>query len=137
MTETAPPATDPTTANEAVRLEVPARHRYLRLVRLAAAGLAADLGFGTDAIEDLRVAVDELSAAMIQGTEDGAQLAVTFRVADGALVIEGECPGTHPDPLELHSIAAELLSILADDYAVSDEPGHRRFQLTKGPRPTR
>jgi hypothetical protein len=136
MTETVAPPTEPTTAADAVRLEVPAVHRYLRLVRLTAAGLAADLGFGTDAIEDLRVAVDELCAATIDGTAPGSELVVTFRTVDGALHVDGICAGAHADPLEVHAIAEELLSILADEHAVEDAPGERRFHVVKGPRPT-
>ncbi len=43
-----------------VRLSLPGRSAFVRLARLNAAGLAADLSFSVDEIEDLRIAVDEL-----------------------------------------------------------------------------
>jgi hypothetical protein len=69
-------------------LRVPSATRSLRLVRLVVAGAAADLGFTVDAVEDLRVAVDEAcGAVMSSGPLDrGAHLHVAV---DGAEDAEG------------------------------------------------
>jgi len=113
-----------------VRLVIPARARYLRLARLTAAGIAGDLGFGLEAIEDLRVAVDEVCAILIEGVSDHAELELVYRAADDGLVIEGSCPnpGAEPDP---HPVARELLAMTADDYSVYAAGDVVSFRLLK------
>lgn len=113
-----------------VRLVIPARARYLRLARLTAAGIAGDLAFGLESIEDLRVAVDEVCAILIEGAAEDAQLDLTYRAAVDGLVIEGSCPSPHAQP-ELHPVAAELLAMTADDYSVYAADGVVSFRLLK------
>ena len=117
----------------AVRLTIPAEARYLRLARLAAAGLAGDIGYSVDAIEDLRIAVDELCAAMIEDARPGSELTITYREDDGALVVEGACDDADASPPELHAVARELLTMLADEYAVASAASGRTFRLVKAP----
>ncbi len=113
-----------------VRLVIPARARYLRLARLTAAGIAGDLGFGLEAIEDLRVAVDEVCAILIAGAADGAELEVVYRSTHDGLSIEGACanPGAVPD---VHPVAHELLAMTADDYSVYAAGDVVSFRLLK------
>jgi len=113
------------------RLTIPAATRFLRLARLTAAGLAGDLGFLVDAVEDLRVAVDELSALIIDGAPAGAHLELTYVERGDALVVEGSCPTDDATPPELHRVARELLQIVADEYDVELLEGCRRFRLLK------
>ena len=126
-------ATD-TDGPSGVRLVIPAEPRYLRLARLTAAGLAGDLGYGTDAIEDLRIAVDELCAAVIDGCAPGAELTVRYRDLDGVLLVDGVCDDTESSPPELHAVARELLAMLADEYEVGGDGQGRTFRLVKRPR---
>ena len=113
------------------RLTIPAATRFLRLARLTAAGLAGDLGFRVDAVEDLRVAVDELSALIIDGAPDGANLELSYFERSDALVVEGSCPTDDVVPPEPHRVARELLQIVADEYEVELLEGCRRFRLLK------
>lgn len=113
-----------------VRLVIPARTRFLRLARLTAAGIAGDNGFGLEAIEDLRVAVDEMCATLIEGVADGAELELVYRATDEGLLIEGSRPGTDAVP-ELHPVARELLAMTADDYSVHPEGDAVSFRLVK------
>src|SRR5215217_9741117 len=109
-----------------VRLSIPPEARYLRLARLAASGVAADLDLPLDAIDDLRVAVDELSALLIDGAEVPMEL--TFCVEGGWLRITGTC--AHPAPIEIDDVAREVLALTADDYRVDTTDGGRVFELT-------
>lgn len=113
-----------------VRLVIPAQARYLRLARLTAAGIAGDLGFGLEAIEDLRVAVDEVCAILIENVDDGAELELVYVGSDDGLVIEGSCAsnGGPPDP---HPVARELLAMTADDYSLAADDGTVSFRLLK------
>src|SRR3954447_15185743 len=109
----------------AVHLVIPATSRYLRLARLTAAGLAGDLGYSVDAIEDLRIAVDELCAAIIEDTPTPAQLELSYRESEGGLVVEGTCRARSTKAPDLHSVARELLNMLADEYSIGAIDGHR------------
>jgi hypothetical protein len=121
-----------------VRLKIPAASRYLRLARLMASGFVVDLDFGMDDVEALRVAVDELAAAVIDGCHDTDVLDLSFKVVDGAAIVEGSCR-TDAGPLgELHAVARSLLDLLADDYTLADGNGEgplamgaRHFWLCK------
>jgi serine/threonine-protein kinase RsbW len=113
-----------------VRLVIPARARFLRLARLTAAGIAGDIGFGLDAIEDLRVAVDEVCAVLIAGVEGAAELELVYRASADGLVIEGSCVNGGSVP-ELHPVARELLAMTADDYSVSAAGDTVSFRLLK------
>ena len=49
-----------------VRLELPVESQYIRVARLVASGLGATAGLDVDAVDDLRIAVDELCAALFE-----------------------------------------------------------------------
>jgi hypothetical protein len=108
-----------------VRLTIPPEPRFLRLARLAASGVGAELDLPLRAIDDLRVAVDELSAVLIDGAR--APLELVFRLHPGCLRIEGWCED--PSPVELDEVAREVLALTADDYQVGDTDGCRTFRL--------
>lgn len=114
-----------------VRLSIPATPRFLRLARLTASGLASDLGFPVDAVEDLRVAVDELAAAVIEGASATATLDLVYREVDTGLEIEGRCTAGVATAPELHAVARELLGILADDYELGANGKVRTFRVRK------
>ncbi|HEY6533683.1 MAG TPA: hypothetical protein VIY72_15345 [Acidimicrobiales bacterium] len=113
-----------------VRLVIPARARFLRLARLTAAGIAGDLGFGLDAIEDLRVAVDEVCAALIDGVDGDTELELVYQATSDGLVIEGTCTNGGGVP-ELHPVARELLAMTADDYSIYAAGDAVSFRLLK------
>lgn len=113
-----------------VRLVIPARARFLRIARLTAAGIAGDLGFGLDAIEDLRVAVDEVCAVLIDAAIGDAELELVYRATDEGLVIEGSCTNSGAVP-DLHPVAQELLAMTADDYSVYAAGDVVSFRLVK------
>lgn len=115
-----------------VRLQLSPEPRYLRLARLSASSLAADLDFGVDEIDDLRLAVDELCAVLLQGANGPLELVMAI---DGdTVVIDGRCATGDPAPARLHPIAEELLGIVADDFSLETEDGHRTFHVERAPR---
>lgn len=115
-----------------IRLTIPAEPRLLRLARMTAATIAVDLGFSLQDIEDVRVAVDELAAVLIEGDEPDAVLELAFGSAHGSILVTGEVVGGSSRTPELHAVARELLDLVADDYAVEGGPdGRASFRLTK------
>ena len=76
-----------------VSLKFPASFEYIRLARLVASGLAAQVNFNLDDIEDLRIAVDELCSALVEAAADRTStVTVTFRVDDKQIHMEADVP---------------------------------------------
>jgi serine/threonine-protein kinase RsbW len=113
-----------------IRVTIPAHPRFLRIARLTAAGVAGDLGFGLQDVEDLRVAVDEMCAALIDGADPSDELEVVYQIDGDALGIEGTCSHSGPAP-ELHPVARELLGMTADEFAIDGDARGRRFRMVK------
>lgn len=115
------------------KLVVPAVPASLRLARLTASSLAADLDWSLDDIEDLRVAVDELTAALIEGAS-GATLELEFVQEAAALTVTGTCPCDVPMG-RLDPLALELLSLTTDRFSIDAADGIRHFKVEKAPAP--
>jgi len=119
-------------ATDVVELRLPAASRYLRLARLTAAGLAGDLGFDMESLEDLRVAVDELCAAVIEGVSDSATLELRYQPIGRGIRIDGQIAAAD-GRVELHPVAEELLRMVADHYDLASTDGRRTFWVSKDP----
>ena len=116
------------------KLVVPAVPSSLRLARLTASSLAADLDWPLDDIEDLRIAVDELTASLIAGAP-GETLELEFAQDGASLLVSGSCASTAPlEPLD--PLALELLELTTDHFTVDGGDGRRRFSIEKAPTPT-
>lgn len=111
-------------------LKIPSDPRLLRVARVTAAALAAELPFTVQDIEDLRVAVDELAAAAIDGCGPDSVLELRFEVADSQLRVSGRVPDGGP-PTELHPVAADLLGLVADGHELGVDGPDRIFSFTK------
>ncbi len=68
---------------------IPATPSYLQVLRLVAAGLASRLAFTIDEIEDLKIAVDELSAYLTGAQGRDGTLEISFEVDGSAITITG------------------------------------------------
>jgi hypothetical protein len=109
--------------DDVVVVDVPARPRSLRLLRLAAADAAADLDLDIDAVESARIAVDELSAILLS-SGPWQRLVVRFRAVDGRLRVEGEAFGPVGEPVEpvVDRVVEELLTMCVEEYGIGDGP---------------
>ena len=113
-------------ADEVVRLSVPASLEHIRIVRLTASGVASRLGFDVDDIENLRIAVDELTSTVIDATAGGV-LDVTFSSGAGELRIDGRAPMTPGADLALDELSGQILNAVCDKYEVRANDGYARF----------
>ena len=108
-------------AGDEIHLEVPTAPDLLRLVRVVASGLASRLGFPIDAVEDVRLAVDELCWTVASGAGPASTLAVRFGILDGAFTVEGRLrpgPGDAGDGGPLSALSERILHTLVEDYAL-------------------
>jgi len=119
---------EPTT--EVIELSFPASSRFIRLSRLAAATLAAELDFDVEGTDDVRIAVDELVTLLVDGNHE-APVRLTFTLSADALSVEGECSGDGVAPIEPSDLIEAVLSAVADHHELSCRSGARSFSFRK------
>jgi serine/threonine-protein kinase RsbW len=110
-----------------VEVRLPAAGAYLSVLRTATAGLAARLDFTLDEIEDLRIAVDEACAILLQQAAPGSTLECVFTLVGDSLRVTVSAPTTEGHAPErdtfawtvLTALAGEVESTVAEDRTVS------------------
>ena len=118
---------------ETVAIKIPASPVYLQVVRLVAAGLASRLKFTLDDIEDLKIAVDEMSAYFTGSNGRDGTIEVTFTIQDDRLEITGAgrfSPGEKVRT-ELTEFSRMILETVADSASLQQTDGTPTFNLVK------
>jgi serine/threonine-protein kinase RsbW len=116
--------------NGPVSLIVPARPEYLRLVRLAAADTGARAELSIEEIDDLRIAVDELTYALIGDDPLDVMLTVRYAASPGLVEIEGTCAAPE-GPVEVSGLSKSIIGAVVDEHEIFDLDGARGFRLVK------
>lgn len=114
-----------------LQLSLPPDPRLLRVLRLVASGVASLGQFDLSAVEEVRVAVDELGATLI-GLSAGQPIELTFELTDTALCVEGSTdlpPGTE---LEVDPLTDRILGVVATshEWSTTDGVACGRFEKT-------
>jgi hypothetical protein len=109
-------------------LVLPPDPELLRVVRLVASGLASLTDLDLDAVEEVRVAADELVATLMQAS-DGSSVTVSFAVTPDGLTISGAtrrsaAAAFSPDPL-----TERILGEVATSHAWHSEGQDLRGQI--------
>ncbi len=108
-------------SHSSVAVTIPATAAYLRHVRVLTATVADDLGFDVEAIEALRVAVDELCALAMTDVDDpGGTLTLVIEAGADGLEMTGRCRPVKSEP-EIDPIAEQLLRAGATSYELRRE----------------
>ena len=112
-----------------IHISVPAAPEYVGLVRSTSAHVAAHCDLTMDQIEDLRLAVNEAFAFLVDPTES-SNIDITFDI-DGStlsITLKSAHAGQEPDR---NSFGWTVLSALVNEVASSrNEHGHIIIQLT-------
>lgn len=110
---------------------VPARSEFVHVVRTVVAGVAARLDFSYDAIDDLRIAVDEACAHLLEGAPGATSITVTLAPGADALEVlvatDADGAAWPPERFE-SSLAWQVLSALADEARLEDGTPAVRFR---------
>jgi serine/threonine-protein kinase RsbW len=118
---------------EKVIIKIPASPAYIGVVRLVAAGLATRLRFTIDEIEDLKIAVDELSAYLTGSQGREGDLELTFTISEESIEIRGEgllTPGQKVRT-ELTEFSRMILDTVVDTASLEQTDGSPVFELSK------
>ena len=110
-------------AADQVTVRMPAEGAYLSVLRTATAGLAARLDFTLDEIEDLRIAVDEACAMLLNQAIPGSDLECSFALGRNEMTISVSVPSLAPTPPASDTFAWTVLSALAGNVDSFTGPG--------------
>ncbi|MDQ4095310.1 MAG: hypothetical protein M3174_03780 [Actinomycetota bacterium] len=116
-----------------ISITIPASPQFLGVLRLVAAGLAARLMFTIDDIEDLKIAVDELSAYITGSQGRDGTLSVDFTVDRDRIEIAGRAelaPGNKVRT-DLTEFSQMILDTVADSASLEQRDGSPVFTLVK------
>jgi serine/threonine-protein kinase RsbW len=115
-----------------IELVLPADSRLVRVARLVASGVATTAGFDVEEIEDLRIAVDELCTALVEGG-DGGPLLLGFDLGDGEVSILGTTTASGVAAFEPERLALsrQILAVVVDDHELHTDHGQIVVRLHK------
>lgn len=114
-----------------IRMTIPALVAYVRLPRVAVAGLATRSGFSVDEVEDLRLAVGEACHVLLGGADGEGTLAIRFAVSRGQLEVvvglDGAPGEARPDQV---AMAERLLAHAVGRVTRGEDGRSLRFAKT-------
>lgn len=115
-----------------IQLLLPGDSRYMRLARLMASGVATTCGLSLEAVEDFRIAVDELCATLME-VGAGQPVRLVFGVEGDTLVVTGNTALTSdaqaPDEDRL-ALSHHILDVLTDAHEFTRSDGNAVFTIT-------
>jgi serine/threonine-protein kinase RsbW len=103
---------------DVVRITVPARAEFLHVVRTVVGSVAARHDLTIDAIEDLRIAVDEACAQLLTAHGDHVTVAIggTGEGVETVCTTDADVEVWPPEGVQ-HSLATQVLQGLTDSVA--------------------
>jgi hypothetical protein len=110
-----------------IRLQLPAQAEYGRIARITASSLALRLGFSFPAIEDLRLALDEMIILLLRPEGGAGSISVTFTVAEDRLTVDAVTTAGSDQPWVDEAALArfdQLVSELVDAHRIDDDGRH-------------
>jgi len=119
-------------AAECVRLSIPLDTRYVRIVRLVARGVGTAMGFDVEGVDDLRIAVEEMCAALFD-VSAGPEVELSFQVHDNRVDVEGRTVSNPSSTLDSgrFALSEQILNVACDGYSVKVNGESARFSLHK------
>jgi len=120
---------------DVVSLTFPADTRWVRLARLLTSGVAAQAGFDVEEVEDLKIAVDEICATLIERSVDSGPVRLGFRPSEGSVEVGIEAAianGTAESWTEERmKLSEQILSVVVDECHSEVVDGRVRYRLVK------
>lgn len=118
------------TSSPDVELRLPAESAYVAVLRMTTAGLAARLDFTLDDIEDLRMAVGEACALVLEHADTGGDLHAHFDLSDGSIRVSVSADSSNGGDPDQDSFGWQVLTALTSDVVTSQEGPLRWVSFT-------
>jgi serine/threonine-protein kinase RsbW len=109
-------------------VRLPADSAYVSVLRMTTAAIGARLDFTLDDIEDLRMAVGEACAMLLDRARPGGQLIARFRLGEERIEVEVSVDAVRPSVPDTDSFAWQVLNTAASD--VRAEAGDDVLSIT-------
>jgi serine/threonine-protein kinase RsbW len=113
-----------------VELRLPADGAYASVLRTTTAGLAARMDFTIEDIEDLRMAVAEAAAMVLEVADDDSDLISGFTLAPGEMTVSVSVSAASPVEPDYDSFAWQVLTTLATSAKVEAAGGRFTVSMT-------
>jgi hypothetical protein len=124
------PDAEPTT----LHLSLPPDPRLLRVLRLVASGVASLGEFDLAAVEEVRVAVDELGSTLINAST-GEPIEISFELSDNVLRVDGRTALSDGRDLEVDPLTDRILDVVATTHEWRSDDGVAHGHIEKGAEP--
>ena len=105
--------------NDGIELTLPASTSVIQLARLLASGVAARSRFDVDAVDDIRIGVDEMCSSLLE-VSDGPSLTLRFTTDHEALEVWGFASRrfeAEVDP-ERFDLSRQILDVVVDEHRI-------------------
>lgn len=122
--------TSPAATRDTIRMTIPALLPYVRLPRVAIAGLATRSGFSYDEVEDLRLAVGEVCQVLLDGADRTGNLTIDFTVTRGVMRVDVAITGPVGRLEGVGELAQQILAATVGPVEVDDDGRHISFTMT-------
>ncbi len=109
-----------------IRLSIPSQPEYVGVVRLAAAGIAHRLEFNLEEADDLKLAVTEACARLLERAGPDSPIHIEWVIGDSSLAVTVRCETLAPPPpgeTDWSEIGLFLIHALMDEVCEL-EPEH-------------
>lgn len=113
-----------------VELRLPSDPQLLRVLRLVGSGLASLGHLDLNAVEEVRVAVDELASALMTAG-DGGLIDLTFELTPEALCVEGSTGVPEGAEMAIDPMTDRLLSVVATTHRWGVRDGRATGRIEK------
>ncbi len=119
---------------EEIKLALPALTAYARVARLAVSGLAAQVGFSYDEIEDLRIAVGEVCSVLLDDMlldhtlldHTGSRLTFRCELTHRSLAVEASRQPVG-EPGGVAEMTRQILDAVVDEAEIDLDRAQIRF----------
>jgi serine/threonine-protein kinase RsbW len=119
-----PSSTEPPDGVSTVEVRTSANAALIPTIRAVASDLAARADFDLDAISDLRMAVDEACATLVDVAAPASTLRCTFVVGQERIEVHAEVDAGAPDAaVSTDTFGWRVLQTLADEVQAVRRPG--------------
>ena len=116
-------------AATAVTMVFPRNPDWCAWRALASSALATVAGADVDTIDDIKIAVDEVCASLIEAG-DGSDVTVGFTVDDDRFEIVGKTSGSLDLDRERFDLSRQILLAVAERHELTTADGDVRFAVT-------
>lgn len=101
-----------------VELRLPAQSPYVSVLRMTTAGLAARFDFTLDDLEDLRMAVGEACALLLEHADEHSEFTANYYLDDRRIDLRVSMNSAESAPAtDRDSFSWQVLSALVDDLS--------------------